>query len=43
MALEKNGFRKEGLLRDIEFYKGRFWDGIVMAMLSKDYVEIECN
>jgi [ribosomal protein S5]-alanine N-acetyltransferase len=34
--LEKNGYQREGLLRDMEFYKGRFWDGIVMARLSGD-------
>jgi ribosomal-protein-alanine N-acetyltransferase len=35
-ALEKNGYRQEGLLRDMEFYKGRYWDGLVMAILDSD-------
>ena len=36
-VLEKNGFIKEGILREMEFYKDRFWDGIVMAILRKNY------
>jgi len=36
-VLEKNGFTNEGLLRQMEFYKGQFWDGIVMAILKRDY------
>lgn len=36
-VLEKNGFINEGLLRQMEFYKGQFWDGIVMAILKRDY------
>lgn len=36
-VLEKNGFAREGLLREMEFYKNRYWDGIVMGMLKKDF------
>ena len=36
-VLEKNGFVREGLLREMEFYKDRYWDGILMAILRKDY------
>lgn len=36
-VLEKNGFIYEGLHREVEFYKGQFWDGILMAILSRDY------
>jgi len=36
-VLEKNGFIREGLMREMEFYKDKFWDGIVMGMLKKDY------
>ena len=35
-VLEKCGFNREGLLREMEFYKGRFWDGILMAILRSD-------
>lgn len=37
IVLKKNGFIKEGLMREMEFYKGQFWDGIIMAMLKSDY------
>ena len=36
-VLEKCGFANEGLLREMEFYKGRFWDGIAMAKLRRDH------
>lgn len=39
-VLEKNGFHREGLLREMEFYKNKFWNGIVMGMLKSDYVEL---
>lgn len=42
-VLEKNGFSNEGLLREMEFYKDRFWDGIVMAILRKDYEGLETH
>lgn len=40
-ALEKNAFRCEGLMREMEFYKGQYWDGIIMAILKKDWVSEE--
>ena len=39
-VLEKNGFIQEGILREIEFYKDKFWDGIVMAMIRKDHEKL---
>lgn len=40
LVLKKNGFIKEGLMREMEFYKDRFWDGIIMAMLKRDYAKL---
>ena len=40
-VLEKNGFQNEGILREMEYYKDRFWDGIVMGMIRKDFEELE--
>ncbi len=42
-VLEKNGFLKEGLLREMEFYKNKFWDGIVMGMLKKDFDSLKLS
>ena len=39
-VLEKNGFKNEGILREMEFYKDKFWDGISMGMIRKDYDEL---
>jgi ribosomal-protein-alanine N-acetyltransferase len=39
-ALEKNGFVNEGLHREMEYYKGQFWDGIIMAMLKSDFDQL---
>ena len=36
-VLTKNGFICEGIMREMEFYKGKYWDGIVMGMLRTDY------
>lgn len=33
--LERRGFGREGLLRDHAYWKGRFWDQIVYARLSR--------
>jgi len=33
-VLEKNGFRIEGVLRDMEYYKNQYWDGILMAKIN---------
>ena len=35
-VLEKNGFCIEGVLRDMEYYKGQYWDGILMAKINKE-------
>jgi RimJ/RimL family protein N-acetyltransferase len=35
-VLEKLGMRLEGLLRDKEHYKGRYWDVLMYAMLRED-------
>jgi len=40
-VLEKNGFHNEGILREMEYYKDKFWDGIVMGMIRKDFEELE--
>ena len=39
-VLEKNGFQNEGILREMEYYKDKFWDGIVMGMIRKDFEEL---
>jgi ribosomal-protein-alanine N-acetyltransferase len=36
-VLEKNGYRREGLLREMEFFKGKYQDGVVLAMIESDY------
>ena len=35
-VLEKNEFNIEGVLKDMEYYKGQYWDGILMAKINKD-------
>jgi len=40
-VLEKNGFQNEGILREMEYYKDKFWDGIVMGMIRKDFEELD--
>ncbi|WP_347338301.1 GNAT family N-acetyltransferase [Tumebacillus amylolyticus] len=37
-VLEKNGFVYEGTLRDKWYMNGRYWDGVVMGLLRKDYL-----
>ncbi|QNO15072.1 GNAT family N-acetyltransferase [Alkalicella caledoniensis] len=37
-VLKKIGFVEEGLLRERDFFKGQFQDGIVLGMLKKDYI-----
>ena len=32
------GFLKEGVLREVQFTRGRFHDGIMMAILKKDWL-----
>jgi ribosomal-protein-alanine N-acetyltransferase len=34
--LERQGFRREGVLRDHGYWKGRYWDQIVYGRLSTD-------
>jgi len=36
-VLEKLGMRLEGLLRDKEFFKGRYWDALVYGMLEQEH------
>lgn len=36
-VLKRIGFTEEGLLRERNFFKGKFQDGIMMAMLKRDY------
>lgn len=33
-VLEKCGFQKEGLLRDVDFFKGTYQDGILLAKIN---------
>ncbi|MBL8966338.1 MAG: GNAT family N-acetyltransferase [Spirochaetaceae bacterium] len=35
-VLEKNGFSREGLVRERDYFRGRLWDGILMAILRRD-------
>ena len=35
-VLEKNGFSIEGVLKDMEYYKSQYWDGILMAKINKE-------
>lgn len=35
-VLEKNGFSREGIVRERDFFRGRLWDGILMAVLRRD-------
>ena len=36
-ALERLGFRQEGRLRRNEFFKGRWWDTLLYALLAEDW------
>lgn len=38
-VLEKCGFIREGLVRERDFIKGELVDGIIMAILKRDYSE----
>ncbi len=38
LVLKKLGFVEEGLLRQRDFFKGQFQDGIVLGMLKSDYM-----
>lgn len=37
-VLEKNGFAYEGTLKDKWYMNGRYWDGMVVGLLRKDYL-----
>ncbi|MDN5710675.1 MAG: GNAT family N-acetyltransferase [Planococcus sp. (in: firmicutes)] len=37
-AYEKNGFKREGVLREALYYNGAFSDEIIMAMIRSDYM-----
>jgi len=36
-VLLKNGFVNEGVMREMEYYKGKYQDGIVFGMIRKDW------
>jgi ribosomal-protein-alanine N-acetyltransferase len=36
-VLAKLGLRREGRLRDAEFYKGRYWDTLIFAILEEEW------
>ncbi len=36
-VLERLGFQKEGRLRSNEFFKGRWWDTLLYALLAEDW------
>lgn len=37
---ERLGFKKEGVNREELWYKGRWWDGIQMGMLEREWVDL---
>ncbi len=39
-VLEKNGYVYEGLMREMEYYKGQYWDGLIYAIIRKDYEKL---
>jgi RimJ/RimL family protein N-acetyltransferase len=39
-SYEKNGFLKEGTLRDWAFYDGRWVNGIIMSVLATDFLGV---
>ena len=36
-VLLKNGFVNEGLMREMEYYKNKYQDGIIFGMIRKDW------
>jgi len=36
-VLEKLGLRREGCLREREFFKGRWWDELLFAQLEREW------
>ena len=39
-VLEKNGFIKEGHLRENEYFDGQYWDSVIYSLLKKDFKDI---
>lgn len=39
--MEKLGMRREGVLRDKHYFKGRYWDEFVYGMLASEYARPE--
>ena len=40
-AYEKNGFKREGVLREALYYQGAFSDEIIMAIIRSDYLKVK--
>lgn len=40
-VLERLGFRQEGRLRSSEYFKGRWWDTLLFALLKRDWAELD--
>jgi ribosomal-protein-alanine N-acetyltransferase len=36
-VLEKNGFVKEGHLKENEYFDGRFWDSVIYSLLKRNF------
>jgi [ribosomal protein S5]-alanine N-acetyltransferase len=36
-VLEKVGLRREGRLREADWFKGRWWDGLIYGMLEDEW------
>ena len=36
-VLKKNGYKEEGILREMEYFKGKYQDGIVVAIIKSDF------
>jgi len=39
-SYEKNGFVREGLLRDWAFFNGRYVNGVIMSVLAADFARV---
>jgi RimJ/RimL family protein N-acetyltransferase len=42
-VLEKLGMRREGHLREKEYYKGRWWDHLLYALLDHEWASIQAG
>jgi RimJ/RimL family protein N-acetyltransferase len=38
-VLEKTGFKKEGLCRENDYFKGRYWNTLIFGILKKEWLE----